>query len=331
MSSPATRSRPGRRRNQPVAPLPADQPPLADLLAATPLFSKLPARARRAVVERGVARQLAPGHRLLDAGAANRALFIVVDGGVDVLLPGTDAPHVHLGPGECVGELSLIDGKPVSADVVAAVPTTVLELSEDHVWALIDSSAVFARNLLRILAGRVRHDHTVLAESSGARRHFERLSLVDSLTGLHNRRWFDTMFPLQAARLQQEGRPGALLMVDVDGFKTLNDVHGHDVGDRVLRRLGATLTAGLRPGDLLARYGGEEFVVLVADVDDRAAREVAERLRQLVAVPPSDMPACTVSLGVAAVKVGEPFDALIRRADTALFRAKHGGRNLVSD
>lgn len=314
-----------------MAPLPSDRPPLADRLAATPLFSKLPARVRREVVERGLARQLAPGDRLLDAGAANRTLFIVVDGGVDVLLPGADAPHVRLGPGECVGELSLIDGKPVSADVVAALPTTVLELSEDHVWALIDSSAVFARNLLRVLAGRVRHDHSVLAESSGARRHFERLSLVDSLTGLHNRRWFDTMFPLQAARLQQEGRPGALLMVDVDGFKALNDDHGHDVGDRVLRRIGATLTGGLRPGDLLARYGGEEFVVLVADVDERAAREVAERLRQLVAVPPADMPACTVSLGIAVVKVGEPFDALIRRADTALFRAKHGGRNLVSD
>ncbi|MGE0361608.1 MAG: GGDEF domain-containing protein [Vicinamibacterales bacterium] len=312
-------------------PIPPPLPPLADRLAAAPIFSKLPARLRGQVADRGAVRQLAAEERLLQAGTTNTSLFIVMDGGVDVLLPGVDAPHVRLGPGECAGELSLIDGKPVSADVVAAMPTTILELSQDHVWALIDSSATFARNLLRVLAGRVRHDHAVLAESSGARRHYERLSLVDSLTGLHNRRWFDTMFPLQAARLQQESRPGVLLMVDVDGFKALNDDHGHAVGDQVLTRIGAALAAGLRPGDLLARFGGEEFAALVADIDERTAREVAERLRHLVDTPSTGLPACTVSLGVAAVQVGEAFEGLVRRADAALFRAKQGGRNRVSD
>ncbi|MGD9903804.1 MAG: diguanylate cyclase [Vicinamibacterales bacterium] len=304
---------------------------MADRLAAAPIFSRLPSRLRSEVAARGVILQLAPGHRLLQAGTANASLYIVMAGGVDVLLPGVDAPHVRLGPGECAGELSLIDGKPVSADVVAAVPTTVLELSQADVWALIDSSAVFARNLLRVLAGRVRHDQTVLAESSGARRHYERLSLVDSLTGLHNRRWFDTMFPLQAARLQQERRPGALIMADVDRFKTLNDELGHAVGDQVLTRIGGALAAGLRPGDLLARFGGEEFAALVTDIDERAAREVAERLRQLVETPTAELPACTVSLGVAAIRTGEPFQDLVRRADAALFRAKQAGRNRVSD
>jgi diguanylate cyclase (GGDEF)-like protein len=312
-------------------PPPTPLPPLAERLAGAPIFSKLPARLRAEVADRGLVRQLAADERLLQAGATNASLFIVMDGGVDVLLPGVDAPHVRLGPGECVGELSLIDDKPVSADVVAAMPTTLLELSQDRVWALVDSSATFARNLLRVLAGRVRHDHAVLAESSGARRHYERLSLVDSLTGLRNRRWFDAMFPLQAARLQQESRPGALLMVDVDRFKALNDDHGHPVGDQVLTRIGAALTAGLRPGDLLARFGGEEFVALVADIDESAIRDVAERLRLLIAAPARDMPSCTVSLGIAAVRAGEPFDTLVRRADAALFRAKQGGRNRVSD
>lgn len=310
---------------------PHSTPSLSDRLAAAPIFTRLPARLRAEVAARGLVRQLAADERLLQAGATNTSLYIVMDGGVDVLLPGVDAPHVRLGPGECAGELSLIDGKPVSADVVAAMPTTILELSRDHVWALIDSSATFARNLLRVLAGRVRHDHVVLAASSGARRHYERLSLVDSLTGLHNRRWFDTMFPLQAARLQQGSRPGALLMVDVDRFKALNDDHGHAVGDQVLARIGAALTAGLRPGDLLARFGGEEFAALVADIDERATRDVAERLRLLVAAPAGDMPSCTVSLGIAAVRAGEPFQDLVRRADSALFRAKAAGRNRVSD
>ena len=260
----------------------------------------------------------------------NTSLFIVVDGLVEVLLPGGESPHVSLGPGECVGELSLIDGQPVSADVVAASATTIVELGHDHVWALIDSSATFARNLLRVLAGRVRHDHAVLAESSGARRHYERPSMVDSLTTLHNRRWFDTMFPRQVARLQQEGRAGGLLMVDVDRFKALNDAYGHGVGDMVLTHIGAALTAGLRPGDLLARVGGEEFAALLGDIDEPAARDVAERLRQLAAAR-EDTPPCTVSIGVAGIRAGETFEALVRRADAALFRAKEAGRNRVSD
>ena len=314
-----------------VPAAPAAPATLEERLATAPLFSKLPPRIRQEVADRCVERTLALGERLLVAGAVNTSLFILVDGGVDVVLPGADAPHARLGPGECVGELSLIDGQPVSADVAASSETRLVELSQDHVWALIDSSAIFARNLLRVLAGRVRHDHAMIAESSGARRHYERLSMVDSLTALHNRRWFDTMFPLQAVRLEHEGRHGALLMVDVDRFKALNDAHGHAVGDLVLKRIGAALTAGLRPGDLLARFGGEEFAVLIADIEGRAVHDVADRLRQLVEVPADGEPSCTVSVGVAHVQAGETFDALVRRADQALFRAKQAGRNRVSD
>jgi diguanylate cyclase (GGDEF)-like protein len=127
-----------------------------------------------------------------------------------------------------------------------------------------------------------------------------------------DRRWFDTMFPRQVARLQQEGPAGGLLMVDVDRFKALNDAYGHGVGDVVLTHIGAALTAGLRPGDLLARVGGEEFAALLGDIDEPAARDVAERLRQLAAAR-EDTPPCTVSIGVAGIRAGETFEALVRR------------------
>jgi len=302
-----------------------------DLLGGSPLFEKLTPRLRQALVEVATTRRLAGGDRLLVTGELNSFLFIVVEGAVDVLLPGVDTAHVRLGPGECVGELSLIDGHPVSADVVAAEPTTLLQLDHGHVWTLIESSAIFARNLLRVLAGRVRHDHAVLAESSDERRRFERLSMVDGLTTLHNRRWFDEVFPLHVGRLLTEGRAGALLMADVDRFKDLNDAHGHAVGDMALRRIARALTAGLRPGDLLARYGGEEFVVLVSDVDTEAGKDVAERLRRQVSDRASDdAPVCTLSVGVATLRAGEAFQALVARADAALFRAKQNGRNQVS-
>ncbi len=300
-------------------------------LDASPLLTRLTPRIRTALIDASTTRQLAAGDRLLVTGEFNASLFIVVEGAVDVLLPGVDTPHVRLGPGECVGELSLIDGHPVSADVIAVDATMLLQLDHDRVWDLIESSAVFARNLLRVLAGRVRHDHAVLAESSDERRRFERLSMVDGLTTLHNRRWFDEVFPLHVGRLMTEGRGGALLMADVDRFKDLNDALGHAVGDAALRRIAKALTAGLRPGDLLARYGGEEFAVLVSDVDAAAAADVAERLRQQVGERAgNDAPACTLSVGVAALRLGESFDALVTRADAALFRAKQSGRDRVS-
>jgi len=301
------------------------------LLDTSPLFDKLTPRMRRVLLASAATRRLDAGDRALVNGELNTSLFIIVEGAVDVVLPGIDAPHVRLGQGECLGELSLLDGQPVSADVVAVEPTTLLELDHVQVWSLIDSSATFARNLLRMLAGRVRHDHTVLAAAGDERRRFERLSMVDGLTTLHNRRWLDEMFPLQVARLLREGRHGALLMADADRFKDLNDRHGHAVGDAALRRIGRAILAGLRPGDLLARYGGEEFAVLLADVDENAAVEVAERLRRQVAESASDgAPVCTLSVGVAAVKPNEAFVALVGRADAALFRAKQAGRDRAS-
>ena len=300
-------------------------------LDTSPLFVKLTPRTRAALIDSSTTRTLAAGDRLLVTGEFNSSLFVVMEGAVDVLLPGVDSPHIRLGPGECVGELSLLDGHPVSANVVAAEATSLLQLDYERVWDVIESSAVFARNLLRVLAGRVRHDHAVLAESSDERRRFERLSMVDGLTTLHNRRWLDEVFPLHVGRLLTEGRIGALLMADVDRFKELNDAHGHAVGDAALRRIARALTAGLRPGDLLARFGGEEFAVLVADVDEAAAKEVAERLRRQVGERASnDAPPCTLSVGVAILRVGESFQALVARADAAMFRAKQGGRDQVS-
>lgn len=301
------------------------------LLDSAPIFDRLSPRIKAALAAAPVTRQLPAGGVALVTGELNSSLFVIVDGAVDVVLPGIDAPHVRLERGECLGELSLLDGRPVSANVVAVEPTTLLVLERRQVWALIDTSAIFARNLLRMLAGRVRHDQTVIAAASDERRRFERLSMIDGLTTLHNRRWFDEMFPLHITRLLREGRSGALLMADADRFKDLNDRFGHAVGDAALRRIGKAILSGLRPGDLLARYGGEEFAVLVADVDERAAMEVADRLRRQVASSATgDAPPCTLSVGVASIAAQEPFEALVARADAALFRAKQGGRDRAS-
>lgn len=159
----------------------------------------------------------------------------------------------------------------------------------------------------------------------------------DSLTGLYNRRFLDTTLARELARGSREGKPLSLLMIDVDYFKKYNDHYGHQAGDECLKIVARTLlTSARRASDLAARYGGEEFSIVLADTDATTARRLAEEVRQ--AIESLDMPhessragMLTISVGLATM-AGEAYndvDSLLRAADEALYRAKHGGRNQV--
>ena len=155
----------------------------------------------------------------------------------------------------------------------------------------------------------------------------ERLATFDGLTGLANRRLFDDTLARAVARSRRTGEPLALAVVDIDHFKAVNDVHGHQVGDEVLRQLAAALRQVARTEDLVARYGGEEFVLIAtnATVDDAVV--LAERLRgaarTVSAVP------VTVSVGVAGLPPDGDGAAMVAVADAALYRAKAAGRDRV--
>lgn len=161
-----------------------------------------------------------------------------------------------------------------------------------------------------------------------------RLSRVDPLTGALNRRGFDEAFvdnPADATEVDPS-RPVSVIMIDIDHFKSINDTHGHAVGDEVLRHVARLLSAGLRAGDAIVRWGGEEFVLVLPDVAGRAAARIAERARAAVERSPTRVAkgiGVTVSAGVASREAEEPFEQLIARADTALYRAKEAGRNRV--
>lgn len=298
------------------------------------LFRGVPLDLVEPVAARCERRDLAPGDVLLRAGDENHALFLILDGALDVRVDAARR-YVRLGAGECVAELSVLDRSRASADVVAAEPTTVLGLGGDLLWSLIDSSAEVARNLLRILAGRVRHDVAALTESGRLRRDLEQLATLDGLTGLHNRRWLDAAFARRLARARDARRPVSLLMIDLDHFKQLNDRHGHLAGDAVLRRTARRLAETVRPEDLLARYGGEEFAVLLPDTAVDNAVTAAERLRHTVSAPPDpalgeEAPRVTISVGVATANGGVTLPDLLTAADAALYRAKQAGRDRVS-
>ena len=169
-------------------------------------------------------------------------------------------------------------------------------------------------------------------------RSLEQLTLQDSLTGLGNRRLFDTALVDEFQRARRAGTPLALFMIDVDYFKRYNDLYGHPAGDDCLRELGQTLAqSGCRPGDVAVRYGGEEMAVLLPDTDEQGAVAMGERFRHAVlsrAITHAGNPESivTVSIGVAACSPGQDGssrEALVQAADKALYAAKAAGRNQV--
>ena len=164
-------------------------------------------------------------------------------------------------------------------------------------------------------------------------------ALRDSLTGLHNRRFLEEVMPQIEAQVARDGQPVAVLMLDLDHFKSINDTHGHATGDAVLHAVGALLIDQLRRSDVACRYGGEELAVLLPGSDIEQALERADEIRRAIAALSGTaartagsipLPPITVSIGVAAVPqtAGRLADAM-KAADAALYEAKRAGRNRV--
>ena len=162
------------------------------------------------------------------------------------------------------------------------------------------------------------------------------MAITDQLTGLYNRRYMESHLKTQIQHSLQNGKSVSFLIIDVDHFKAINDTHGHDVGDLVLKQFAERLSANVRGLDLACRYGGEEFVVVMPDTDVAFAYSIAERLRQEIAdgpfdvIPGGDPLKLTISIGVTSSQgPSDTADSLLKRADQALYRAKSEGRNRV--
>jgi diguanylate cyclase (GGDEF)-like protein len=157
-------------------------------------------------------------------------------------------------------------------------------------------------------------------------------SLVDPLTGGFNRRYFDAQVPRLAARCRAARKPIAILVIDVDDLKQINDTYGHAAGNLALKRVVNRITSALRPSDLVMRMGGDEFVVVMPETDLEAALQIAERLRCRVGDPPIEGVGVPVSIGAATSRPDEEeeLDATLQRADAALYKSKRTGGNRVS-
>ncbi|MBL4906590.1 MAG: PleD family two-component system response regulator [Sneathiella sp.] len=205
-----------------------------------------------------------------------------------------------------------------------------LELGvNDYVMRPIDNNELIVRTKTQVLRkqyqDRLRHNYHRSME----------LAVTDGLTGLYNRRYMSNHLDSLLQKAENDFKPVSLLIMDIDFFKNVNDSHGHDVGDYVLKAFSSRIGRSVRGIDLACRYGGEEFVVVMPDTDLAVGSGVAERLRREVADYPFDVSKSeiqldlTCSIGVTMSTHGEKSDSLLKRADEALYQAKRDGRNRV--
>ncbi len=275
---------------------------------------------------------------LISPGKLNKKIYFILQGRLRVHLESPESgPITTLGPGESVGEISVIDNQAASAYVVADEACRLLVMDEDILWSLIQASHAAACNLLFILAKRLRQTDSIIVEGAQLEQDFQHYGSVDALTGLHNRYWFDTMYKRQFARSLASGRPFSLIMADIDRFKEINDTYGHLTGDRVLYSVARIITDHIRASETVARYGGDEFIITLPDKDLDTARAVAQRLlhaaREASSIQEGDKTIVhpTLSIGIAESTAGEGPDELVRRVDEALYKGKNSGRDRIAE
>jgi diguanylate cyclase (GGDEF)-like protein len=251
-----------------------------------------------------------------------------------------DHPHsadeMRILPGESIGELSVLDDAVHFSTLYALQDSELLVIESETLWRLIDESNGVARNLLRQLSFRLRAANAQLRKREKLGEFYRQLSMVDGLTGLHNRAWLNERLPVMVAEAHQQEQPLSVVMIDLDHFKNFNDTYGHAGGDSALKATAHVLGKALRPTDFAARFGGEELVVILPGTDHAGgmlvAQRLCERLRETVIFNDMRMPLphLTASFGIATLETDQDAEVLLTRADAALYRAKKAGRNCVA-
>lgn len=310
--------------------------PVAAELAQTELFRDAPENTLEMILGLATPLELEQGAVLLSPERENHHIYLLLSGVLSVHFGSLDSPVIReLSKGVSVGELSIIDGTPPSAYVIAKEASRVFPIHRDVLHKLVSETSPVAGNLLRLLAQwlrdntqRIMKDRTQIWELTDH-------ANVDALTGLYNRRWLDNaLVRLQAQAIKGE-QPLCILIIDVDHFKKYNDTQGHLGGDQALIAMGEVLKTSVRPYDFATRYGGEEFLVILPNTVLDEGIAVAERIRQSVekkgvtSVDGIPLPDITVSIGLAMNRFDFTPQSLIAAADAQLYRAKQEGRNCI--
>lgn len=302
-----------------------------------------------AIFAAGATRTCAADQAIVTEGQAGDSMFFLLEGTAEARLPTGTAVRQY-GPGAYFGELSFINpGHRRSATIVATSPArlqvldqrSIQSLQQSHpgaIFTLLRRTCAFLVDAERNLVAVLRQQNAELTETI-KKLEFTRQRLsqeeetarTDSLTGLFNRRCFDAELPVFMERARAIDGGLAVIAIDLDHFKPVNDSVGHAGGDAVLKGVGAILRGQIRRSDLPCRTGGDEFIVLLADLTDAQARARAEALRVAIGTMPHPGTEhglrITTTMGGTMYRPGEPKEDFLRRADEALYAAKRAGRN----
>lgn len=305
-----------------------------------------------AIFASGTVRTCTAGEALVTENEPGDSMFVLVEGSAEARLPDGRAVRQYA-PGSYFGELSFINpGHRRSATIVATAPSrvhvldqrSIESLSQSHpraIFTLLRRTCAFLVDAERSLIADLRRRNAELQDTL-TRLDFTRRRLSeeeetarrDALTGLFNRRAFDAELPAFMERAQAIGKGLAVLALDLDHFKPVNDTLGHAAGDAVLKAAGRILREGVRATDLPCRIGGDEFIVLLVDLDAAAAQKRAEALRAAIGSMPHPGTEqgirVTTTMGGTMLRAGETLAEFLHRADEALYAAKRAGRNRVA-
>lgn len=281
-----------------------------------------------------------PDQPVISAHTTDNRLYVVLKGVLEIQphenTGGSASNNLQFTAGECVGELSVLDEEDQPHTIKAICESELLIIEADILWQLIDESNGVARNLLKLLSFRIRATNALLRKRHRVGEFYRQMSMIDGLTGIHNRAWLHNQMPQLIERSHATGNPLSVIMVDLDHFKQFNDKHGHMIGDDAIQSAAKLLNSALRPTDFAVRFGGEELLVILPDTSEEACSIVAERLCAKLAqtsvfkddhIP---LPHITGSFGVATLAIGQDIFTFIAAADAALYRAKNSGRNQVA-
>lgn len=305
-----------------------------------------------AIYAAGRSTELAAGQTLFCRGDLGDSMYLLEEGNLELLFVDGD-PGKVLGPGDVFGELAFITGgHQRTATARAATPCRLRILDESAVETLFEHQPRLLIRLLRRTCGYLLDSEERLIGSLRQRNHEleqtlaylrrtreevdyqELLANTDQLTGLFNRRCFDRQLARSIRRAETTGTGLALLLVDLDNFKEVNDTLGHATGDEVLRRVAKTLESCVRSSDLPCRFGGDELAIILPDIDAPTAEQRAQRIRRQIeemsATACEPTTRVTASIGGTMLRPNESAAELFERADRQLYVAKGGGRNRVA-
>jgi len=288
------------------------------------------------VLESCPVRRLKSGETLIEARQSNYSIYLVLSGRLEVRLKLNLDPIAVLETGEIVGEVSVIDGQPTTAFVVAKEDSRVLAMSEDVLWSLVASSPGLARNLLYILAQRLRHGDAIIQRAQEQAIEQTRHNILDPVTGTYNHNWLESMLPKQIERAKRSQTLLSVIVVSLDYFPSYFATNGPLAADRALYTVAWTLRQNMRPGELIARYRKAEFAVLLPETDADIAQSIADRVCKAISkvqiydLNRQRLPSVSVSLGVVQIRAGETPVSLMSAARRALSSSQKKGGNQVS-